>query len=301
MSEFIQGDFIPFTSDYGFKVTFGNEKNTVFLRRAIQALLQLPYAIRDVRMSKTTFDGLNKDSRSGIFDMVCIDERGDTFIVEMQGQAKPFFLNRMQFYAFQRFDILVKKGKFDFDIKEKIYCIAILGTNISEVVPYHNMLALKNQDGVEFKSSIEYVTVELEKFNLTLEEVKSDLEKLIFTIKNAHKMTTTSEKPTFWEEDWLNVPLGELDIRTLSPERYEAYQYWLVHQADNERWERELIERSQRTGMQRGIEEGMEKGKIEGKIEMIKELLKEGLLPISSIAKVAHVSDEFVMEIKKQL
>ena len=46
-------------------------------------------------------------------------------------------------------------------------------------------------------------------------------------------MTDKAEKPAFWEEDWLNIPMGELDIRTLSPERYEAYQYWLVQQADN--------------------------------------------------------------------
>lgn len=125
----MEQDFIPFTSDYGFKVTFGNENNTVFLKRALEALLQLRYGIKEIVFSKNTFDGLIKDSRSGIFDMTCTDERGDTFIVEMQGQAKAFFMNRLQFYAFQRFDFLVKKGKFDFDIAEKIYCIA--------TVPYY--------------------------------------------------------------------------------------------------------------------------------------------------------------------
>ena len=91
MSEFIDHDFIPFTSDYGFKVTFGNEKSTIFLKRALQALLQLPYAIQEITFSRATFEGLHNESRSGIFDMVCIDERGDTFIVEMQGIAKAFF------------------------------------------------------------------------------------------------------------------------------------------------------------------------------------------------------------------
>ena len=79
-------------------------------------------------------------------------------------------------------------------------------------------------------------------------------------------MTTTAEKPLFWEEDWLNIPMGELDIRTLSPERYEAYQYFLVHQAEAERLEREQKERAERSKIE---------GKIEGKIEIIKELLKE--------------------------
>ncbi len=288
----MEQDFIPFTSDYGFKVTFGNENNTVFLKRALKALLQLRYAIKEIIFSKTTFDGLIKDSRSGIFDMICTDERGDAFIVEMQGLAKAFFLNRLQFYAFQRFDFLVKKGKFDFNIKEKIYCIAILGTNISDVTSYHNTISLKNQDGIEFSNAIQYVTVELEKFNLSVEELQTDLEKLIFTIKNAHKMTAAKEKPAFWEEDWLNIPMGELDIRTMSPERYEAYQYWLVHQADMERLEREQRESTEKAKIE---------GKIEGKIEIIKELIKEGLLPISSIAKVAHVSEGYVLKIQEEL
>ena len=143
-----------------------------------------------------------------------------------------------------------------------------------------------------FWCAIQYVTVELEKFNLSVEEVQTDLEKLIFSIKNGHKMTTTAEKPLFWEEDWLNIPMGELDIRTLSPERYEAYQYFLVHQAEAERLEREQKERAERSKIE---------GKIEGKIEIIKELLKEGLLPVSSIAKVAHVSEAYVLKLQEEL
>lgn len=109
-------------------------------------------------------------------------------------------------------------------------------------------------------------------------------------------MTATKEKPAFWEEDWLNIPMGELDIRTMSPERYEAYQYWLVHQADMARIEREQKERAERDTIRAKIE-----GKTEGKIEIIKELLKEALLPVSSIAKVAHVSEAFVLKIQDEL
>lgn len=32
--------FIPIISDYGFKATFGNESNTLFLRRALQAFIK---------------------------------------------------------------------------------------------------------------------------------------------------------------------------------------------------------------------------------------------------------------------
>ena len=40
--------FIPLISDYGFKVTFGNEHNTLFLRRALQAFIASPVPIEYV-------------------------------------------------------------------------------------------------------------------------------------------------------------------------------------------------------------------------------------------------------------
>ena len=70
---------------------------------------------------------------------------------------------------------MVRKGIFDFNIEEKIYCIAFLGTNISKAKTYHNTLTLKNQDGIEFVNAVKYVTVELEKFTLTADAVKTDL------------------------------------------------------------------------------------------------------------------------------
>ena len=47
--------FIPIISDYGFKATFGNEANTLFLRRALQALIKSDIAITDVKFDKNTF------------------------------------------------------------------------------------------------------------------------------------------------------------------------------------------------------------------------------------------------------
>ena len=48
--------FISIISDYGFKVTFGNAADTLFLRVALQAL--------------------TLDSRAGIYDVACTAERG---------------------------------------------------------------------------------------------------------------------------------------------------------------------------------------------------------------------------------
>ena len=87
--------FIPIISDYGFKATFGNEENTLFLRRALQALIKSHIPIKEVKFDKNTFEGITQDSRSSIFDLACTDENGNHFIVEMQYGDAPNFVQRM--------------------------------------------------------------------------------------------------------------------------------------------------------------------------------------------------------------
>ena len=151
-------------------------------------------------------------------------------------------------------------------------------------------------------------------FKVTFEEVKTDLEKLIFTIKNAHIMSTsTASKPAFGEEDWLSIPMGELDIRNMSPEKYLEYQHWLVQEAETKRREEELKEEGKIETIKDLIKEGTISFKniaetrkySKETIEQVKkllviELIEESMLPLSSIAQMADVSEEFVREALKK-
>ncbi|PRY41118.1 putative transposase/invertase (TIGR01784 family) [Spirosoma oryzae] len=87
--------YISLLSDYGFKATFGNEADNLFLRTALQALIKSDTPIRQVQFDKNTFEALTIDSRSGIFDLACTDENGSQFIVEMQLGIAPHFIQRM--------------------------------------------------------------------------------------------------------------------------------------------------------------------------------------------------------------
>jgi predicted transposase/invertase (TIGR01784 family) len=122
--------FISLLSDYGFKATFGNESDTRFLKKALQALINSPVPIREVKFVKNDISALTKDSRSGIYDLACTDENGNHFIVEMQLGAYAEFIQRMKFYALYRFNTLVEKGNFTFEELPRIYCIGILAKSI---------------------------------------------------------------------------------------------------------------------------------------------------------------------------
>ncbi|GAB3754494.1 PD-(D/E)XK nuclease family transposase [Spirosoma pomorum] len=122
--------YIPIISDYGFKATFGNEADRLFLRTALQALIRSEIPIREIYFDKNAFEALTIDSRSGIFDLSCTDENGTQFIVEMQLGYAPYFIQRMKFYALHKFNTVVERGEFDYTRLPKIYVIAFLEKNI---------------------------------------------------------------------------------------------------------------------------------------------------------------------------
>jgi len=71
-------------------------------------------AIMHVAFVKTDFLALTLDGRSGVYDFACKDDRGNTFILEMQVSKYPQFLQRMKFYALHKFNAMVKQGNYLF-------------------------------------------------------------------------------------------------------------------------------------------------------------------------------------------
>ena len=52
----------------------------------------------------------------------------------------------------------------------------------------------------------------------------TDLDKLIYTMKTTHKATKPKQFPQFWNEEWLEAAIKELDTRQMSPEKRMAYE-----------------------------------------------------------------------------
>lgn len=281
--------FIPLVSDYGFKVVFGNEKNTLFLRKALQALIQSEVPIREVRFDRMTFDGIVKDSRGGIYDLACIDENGSHFIVEMQVSDAPYFFQRMKFYAFHKFNSLVQRGNFDYNNLDRIYCIGILANNIFSGTDYHTLAAIRKADGELIDEQITYVTVELDKFRLTADEVQTDLDKLVYTMKTIHTTTQPTQFPAFWNEEWLQLAIDELDKRKMTPDERFAYERTLAINAEAIR-----VVNAQ-------VEDARREAKLEAKKEAIIKMLRGGRLSVMEIAEYNAVSASEVERVQREL
>jgi predicted transposase/invertase (TIGR01784 family) len=283
------GRLISILSDYGFKATFGNEADTTFLKKALQALIDSSVPIKEVNFVKNEITAITLDSRSGIYDIACVDENENHFIVEMQLSEYPEFIQRMKFYALHRFNTLVKKGEYKFENLPKIYCIGILAKSIfAEIADYHNIRIIRNAKNETIDDQMTFLTIELDKFSKAENEVQTDLDKLIFTMKNLHTYTETSQFPKFWTEEWLKKAISEIDLKAMTPEQVLAYEMTLSANA--------LAVKNEN----KKIKEAVDNKELSLKTEMVKNAIGMGLT-IGQCAKLANVSEDFVKSVQQQL
>jgi flagellar biosynthesis/type III secretory pathway protein FliH len=134
----------------------------------------------------------------------------------------------------------------------------------------------------------------------------NDLEKLIYTMKEAHKLATTEEKPDFMEEDWIQAAIKELDSSNLDPEQRAILEVTVAREMSNrhaaELWEKFIKERAETAGFNKGMEKGMqkgvEKGRYEQQLQIIRELLLQTELSDSQIAGITGSEVALVAEIR---
>lgn len=274
------GVYIPIISDYGFKATFGNETDSLFLRTALQALIKSDTPIREVHFDKNAFEALTIDSRSGIFDLACTDENGTQFIVEMQLGQAPHFVQRMKFYALHKFNTVLEKGEFDYANLPRIYAIAILEKNILPMAHFHSVANLRSEQGEIIDSQMTFIITELAKFNKQVAEIETDLEKLVYTMKTLHT-TQPTQYPAFWNEEWLRRAIDELDTRKMTPEERAHFARVTAINAEAVNAEKKRIE--------------------DVKTAAIQKALRSGKLTIEEIADFNDVSAEFVLSVKQKL
>ncbi|MEZ0483582.1 Rpn family recombination-promoting nuclease/putative transposase [Fibrella aquatica] len=282
------GVYIPIISDYGFKATFGNEADSLFLRTALQALIKSETPIREIHFDKNSFEALTVDSRSGIFDLACTDENGSQFIVEMQLGLAPHFVQRMKFYALHKFNTVVERGEFDYANLPKIYAVAILAKNILPIPYFHNVSNLRSERGEIIDTQMTFITVELAKFNKQVADIETDLEKLVYTMKTIHT-TQPTEYPAFWNEEWLKRAIDELDTRKMTPEERAYFARVTAANAEAVKAEKQKIQ------------EARNAENVAVKTEAITRALKRGKLTIQEIAEDSSASIDFVLEIQRRL
>lgn len=120
----------PFT-DFGFKKLFGSEPNKDLLIDFLNQVLPVKHKIKDLTYARTEQPGNSETDRKAIFDLYCVGENGERFIVEMQKAKQNFFKNRGVYYSSFPIQEQARKGDWNYQLSA-VYLVGILDFTFSE-------------------------------------------------------------------------------------------------------------------------------------------------------------------------
>ena len=237
--------FLDPKNDVAFKKIFGTEKNKDILIHFINDMITFKEngPIKEVTFLKTTQDPVIAAKKTSIVDILCKDEKGNQYIVEMQVAKEKGFEKRAQYYASKAYISQVHLGGEYADLKEVIFLA------IADFVVFPKKKAFKSDHVVLDKESHEndlkdfsFTFLELPKFNKNIEELENIRDKWAYFFKHAeetserelHKIIGHDEIIERAYEELNRFSWNEQELLTYDQaEKYEgAYQASLAQKHD---------------------------------------------------------------------
>ena len=292
-----ESKYIDLMVDWSFKKIFGTEVNKDILIEFLKVIFP-QYAISDITYVPTEQLGIMEDDRKAIFDVLCRTVDGKTFLVEMQRGYQKHFFERALFYT--SFPIM-KQGKkalaeeargnrpWDFSL-DGVFFLGILNFKYEDdEMTEHRYRLMEATSKKLMTDKLEFVFVEVEKFDKGEDELETDLDKWLYLLKN---MSSLLERPERLRDRIFTklfdvAELAQLDdedrikyIKAMNTERDTYNQIEYARETGHEEGKaeglKEGLEAGRKEGKEEGIKEGREKGRKEGKEAGRKEGLKEG-------------------------
>lgn len=241
----------PFT-DFGFKKIFGEEASKEILMNFLNAVLQRPYDIIELTFQDREKHGEMYRDRKVIYDIYCTDSKGAKFIVEMQNAKQTYFKDRTIFYSTFPIREQAKKGDWDFKLKP-VYCIGLLGFDMEKHDErYFYEAKLKDQYNEVFYDKLTFIYLELPKFKLKEQDLKTNVEKWLYFLKHLEDF---NELPNILNEPIFRKAFERAKEVNLTKEEKDAYEESLKSYRDNIN----VIDTARKEGEAIGIEKGIYK------------------------------------------
>lgn len=247
--------YISLLTDFGFKRIFGTVLNKDLLICFLNSLFAGKQIVKDVMYLNSENVGDVYTDCKAIFDVYCEAENGEKFIVEMQNAYQTYFKDRSLFYSTFPIREQAPKGKeWDFKLNH-IYTIALLNFDMNEAafnkdeLSHHVQLCDTATHRV-FYDKLEFIYVEIAKFNKTLDELNTIYDKWLFALKNLYKL---EERPKALRDKVFDRLFEEAEIAKLSPQELREYEASQFAYRDI----KNSIDTAKREGKAEGITEGI--------------------------------------------
>ena len=172
--------FLDPKNDFAFKRIFGTEKNQDILIHFINDIVGFEgdRAIETVQFLKTFQDPEVASKKQSLVDVLCADQAGRQYIIEMQVAKTSGFEKRAQYYAAKAYGYQLNKGD-DYDLLKEVIFIAITDfVMFDDKANYFSTHVLLDQETYSHDlKDFSFTFIELPKFTKTLDELGSLREK----------------------------------------------------------------------------------------------------------------------------
>ena len=274
----------PFV-DRGFKILFGQESSKELLIELINDLLEGEHHVEDLSYMDKEDPGETTDGRGTVFDLLCKDQDGTTFIVELQNARQTYFYERALYYLCRTIASQGKKGEsWEFELVP-VYGIFLLNFRSGKTDKVRTDLVIADRETGEQKSrNFREIFIEFPLFNKTESECKTPLDYWLYNLKHMEQL----EHLSFKGQKALFARLEELArIANMNKKERAEYEAALKIYRDNEN----VVTTARREGIQIGEKRGLEKGRAEG-ILMTARLMKQNGASIEFIKQCTGLTDE---------
>ena len=279
--------FLNPRNDVAFKRLFGTEKNKEILIALVNAVLgnQFHQPIVDVSFLKTYQDPEHKARKQSIVDVLCKDQDGCLYIIEMQVASTDGFQERAQYYACKAYISQMNRGDTYENLKKVIFLAFVdfdIFPNKTDYKSEHITLDKKTHEHDLDKLSFTFV--DLNKFGKSITkpiEALSLEEKFYYFLYNADDISVSELEKLESSEEILSKAFKELISVYWTDEEIEKYEDYEKGIRDNKaamkHAMKHAINNAYESGLEEGIKEGMEKGVKEGMEKGIKEGMEKGV------------------------
>ncbi|WP_270089098.1 Rpn family recombination-promoting nuclease/putative transposase [Sphingobacterium sp. SYP-B4668] len=266
------GKYVDPRTDFGWKFYFGREENKVLLIEFLNSLFVGEKIINDLKYKAVEHDGDQEDMRRVVFDLLCIGDDGEHFIVEMQQLFQEFFKDRAVYYTSRLINKQLARGKKgnDYHLPE-VYFIGILEFNMdgdNKGIPsrntdrpyFYDVVLCDKYTHEIFYDKLGYKFVSLPVFNKNPKELFTVMDQWLYLLKH---LSTMDKLPSFLDKRIFGLIFEVGEIGKLTEEDLMSYEASLKHKRDAE----SVFNSALRSGYTKGKTEGRAQGKVEGRVE----------------------------------
>ena len=274
----------PFV-DRGFKILFGQESSKELLIELINDLLEGEHHVEDLSYMDKEDPSETTDGRGTVFDLLCKDQDGTTFIVELQNARQTYFYERALYYLCRTIVSQGKKGEsWEFELVP-VYGIFLLNFRSGKTDKVRTDLVIADRETGKQKSrNFREIFIEFPLFNKTEAECKTPLDYWLYNLKHMEQL----EHLSFKGQKALFARLEELArIANMNKTERAEYEAALKIYRDNEN----VVTTARREGIQIGEKRGLEKGRAEGILTTAR-LMKQNGISFEQIKLCTGLSDE---------